>query len=97
MVPYAQDRVPGVGAFFGQDIKESIYIGFKVVVTPQARKHGIQGQLWQRGYFDHIVRREEKLGQVAEYILNNPVRAGLVRDWAQYQFSGLPEELPGWW
>ena len=42
------------------------------------------GSLWQREYFDRIVRSDESLAQKAEYISNNPVRAGLVEvatDW----------------
>ena len=44
--------------------------------------------LWQRSYYDHILRREEVIEEVALYILNNPVRAGLVDDYRSYTFSG---------
>jgi len=47
-----------------------------------AKKHGIQ---WQRDFFDHRLRDDESLRDKAEYILQNPVRRGLVRraeDWA---------------
>ncbi len=49
-----------------------------------ATKHGV---LWQREYFDHRIREDERgvqLQNQAEYILNNPVRAGLCmrrEDW----------------
>ncbi|MBM3884031.1 MAG: hypothetical protein FJ387_30725 [Verrucomicrobia bacterium] len=33
---------------------------------------------WQTDFFEHRVRREESLRQKADYILANPVRAGLV-------------------
>jgi putative transposase len=33
---------------------------------------------WQRNYFDHRVRKDESLAEKADYILNNPVRAGFV-------------------
>ena len=36
------------------------------------------GALWQRGYHDHALRREEDLLEVARYVVANPVRAGLV-------------------
>ncbi|SER75633.1 REP element-mobilizing transposase RayT [Pseudomonas sp. NFACC02] len=36
-------------------------------------------RLWQRGYHDRAVRREEDLQAIARYIVMNPVRAGLVR------------------
>ena len=29
-------------------------------------------KLWQRGFFEHVVRSEEGYRQIAEYILNNP-------------------------
>ena len=33
--------------------------------------------LWQRGFYDHIVRRNEDLIKIAQYILDNPIRKGL--------------------
>jgi putative transposase len=45
-------------------------------------------QLWQRSFHDHIVRKEEDLQQIAEYIWNNPVRAGMVESWDAYSLSG---------
>jgi len=48
---------------------------------------GGEGKLWQRGFYDHIVRREESVSRIAEYILANPVRAGLVENPLAYPFS----------
>ncbi len=45
------------------------------------------GHVWQREYFDHIVRSEESLQQKAEYICQNPVRAGLVADARHYEWT----------
>jgi putative transposase len=44
--------------------------------------------LWQEGYFDHVLRAEEDARQVARYILDNPVRAGLVAHPSEYPFLG---------
>jgi len=44
--------------------------------------------LWQEGYHDRVLRAEEDSRRVARYILENPVRAGLVRHAAEYPFSG---------
>ena len=33
---------------------------------------------WQRDFFEHRLRKEETLREKADYILANPVRAGLV-------------------
>lgn len=40
---------------------------------------GESGQLWQRGFHDRAIRREEDLPSVARYVIANPVRAGLVK------------------
>ncbi|HLB27241.1 MAG TPA: transposase [Dehalococcoidia bacterium] len=44
--------------------------------------------LWQRSFYDHVLRTEEDIGDVAEYIWNNPVRAGLVADREAYPYWG---------
>jgi REP element-mobilizing transposase RayT len=49
------------------------------------RLTGEQGsRLWQSGFHDHAVRREENLAVLARYIVENPVRAGLARSVADY-------------
>jgi REP element-mobilizing transposase RayT len=47
-------------------------------------------EMWQPGYWDHIVRRSEGLYAVLRYVFLNPVRAGLVSDWWEYEWSGSP-------
>ncbi|MCI0595059.1 MAG: hypothetical protein L0Z48_00785 [candidate division Zixibacteria bacterium] len=32
------------------------------------------GRLWQRNYFEHIIRNEKTLAKIREYIVNNPQR-----------------------
>jgi putative transposase len=44
--------------------------------------------LWQSSYYDRILRRDEDSFKVAEYIINNPIRRGLVMDALQYPYSG---------
>jgi REP element-mobilizing transposase RayT len=44
--------------------------------------------LWQKGYYDRVVRLEEDLEDYALYIFANPVRAGLVSDARMHGFSG---------
>ena len=44
--------------------------------------------LWQKSFYDHVVRKEEDLNSIAEYIFNNPVRKGLVEDYDDYPFLG---------
>jgi hypothetical protein len=44
--------------------------------------------LWQQRFFDRVLRRDEGLTSVAEYILANPVAAGLVAEDVAYPFCG---------
>lgn len=48
------------------------------------RQLGLSGRLWQDGYYDRALRREEDLRAVARYIVANPLRAGLVRRVGDY-------------
>ena len=43
---------------------------------------------WQKDFFDHILRKDESLQFVIHYILENPVRKGLVLNWQDYPFKG---------
>ncbi|HQG66812.1 MAG: transposase [Smithella sp.] len=45
--------------------------------------------LWQANYYEHIVRKDESLKTIAEYIANNPVRKNLVKQWQDYPFAGI--------
>lgn len=36
--------------------------------------------LWQRGFYDRVIRNEEELGRVREYILQNPLRWHLAHE-----------------
>ena len=51
---------------------------------------GRRGVLWQQESFDRIVRCDENLNKKREYILNNPVRAGLVERWQDYPWLWTP-------
>lgn len=44
----------------------------------------VQRPLWQRAFFDHVVRREEDVRQIARYIVANPLRQGLVESIDDY-------------
>jgi REP-associated tyrosine transposase len=48
-----------------------------------ARKLGI-GRLWQSGYYERILRQDDSLSRYADYIINNPVKAGLVAKASEY-------------
>ena len=47
-----------------------------------------QARVWQSGFHDHAVRVEEDLENLANYLIQNPLRAGLVSDVEDYPFWG---------
>ena len=61
---------------------------FKNLAQREAWWRGIKGAFWQTRFWDHFLRGDERLEQVVEYVLNNPVRSGLVERWCDYRFSG---------
>ena len=56
--------------------------------TKLAWQHGYRGTIWQRSFYDHFLRRDEDCMLVANYIVHNPVRDGIVEHWEDYPFSG---------
>ena len=50
----------------------SILRGFKIGVTKWVRKNTKIETLWQRGFYEHIIRNDEDLNMVREYIMTNP-------------------------
>lgn len=69
---------------------------YKGKTTNFSWKLGWQGKLWQPRSYDHIVRRQESLIAISEYVLNNPVRRGLVQNSEEWKYSGLMNPLPVW-
>ncbi len=55
---------------------------------------GRSGQIWDNFYFDRIIRDEENFDNVINYVLNNPVKAGLVDSAAKWRDS---YQCVGWY
>jgi len=55
--------------------------------TGYAFKQNTGRKLWQRSFYDHILRGEEETYDISKYILENPVRKGIVEDYRDYPFS----------
>lgn len=57
----------------------------KSLATREIHANGIyRGKVWQRGFHDRAIRKEDDLIAVARYIVANPLRAGLVRSIREY-------------
>ena len=48
------------------------------------RALGNQGQLWQKGFHDRAIRKEEDMQEIARYVIANPLRARLVEKIGDY-------------
>ncbi len=44
------------------------------------------GPVWQEEFFDHVIRSNESLMGKVDYVCQNPVRAGLVREETEYRW-----------
>jgi hypothetical protein len=68
--------------------------------TSRAYRQRTSSVLWQRKFYDHILRPDESPESVAWYIWMNPVRKGLSQQIGAYSFSGSftslfpPEVVP---
>ena len=49
---------------------------FKQAVSKSIRSMGLPDFSWQRSFYDHVIRKEESLNSIRQYILDNP------RKWA---------------
>ena len=50
------------------------------------RHRGYHAKVWQKGFHDHAIRKEEDIKAIARYIIANPLRAGLVDNIGDYPF-----------
>jgi len=51
------------------------------------RSHSLD-PIWQRGFFDHVLRSDESYAQKWQYVRENPIRAGLVSNAGDWPFAG---------
>jgi Mg2+ and Co2+ transporter CorA len=47
---------------------------FKSSMAKMLKRDGLNYDIWQRNYFEHIIRNEEELYRIQEYIKNNPLK-----------------------
>jgi putative transposase len=54
---------------------------FKSLCIHQCRENSLNvGKFWQRNYYEHIIRNENELYRIREYIQNNPLKWELDRE-----------------
>jgi REP element-mobilizing transposase RayT len=60
----------------------AIVRGYKSAVTKKINtlRNTPKMPFWQRAYYEHVIRNEDDLNQVREYIINNPLKWELDRE-----------------
>jgi REP element-mobilizing transposase RayT len=51
-------------------------------------KHEIDN-LWQRGFYEHVLRNNESIIEKANYIMENPIRKEIVKEVGDYPYSQI--------
>ena len=77
----------------GERSLSSIMHTLKSYTSNQLVDLGVDAPVWQPGYHDHVLRDDEDYAVRVRYLVNNPIRAGLVERIEDYPFCILPT----WW
>ncbi len=54
------------------------------LINRQLRRNGA---VWQEESFDHVLRSSDGLDAKVNYVLQNPVRKGLAKDWRECKWA----------
>ena len=92
------DENKPVGNLLYKDIYPlgSIMHSFKLFTARSANKFlDRSGAFWQHENYDHIIRNRDELIKIVEYVLYNPVKAGLTNYTDSYKWNYYDPELIG--
>ena len=65
----------------------SIVRGFKIGITKWMRQHTSVYFVWQRNYYERVIRNERELNDIREYIVNNPLKWALDHENPDYAMN----------
>ncbi len=72
----------------GNNALSDILQGIKSVSAHQANALlAREGEFWQSESYDHLIRDDDDRARCADYIAQNPVKAGLAKNAAEFEFS----------
>ncbi|MCP9766439.1 hypothetical protein EGI22_00875 [Lacihabitans sp. LS3-19] len=54
---------------------------------------GKTGQFWQHESYDRLIRNDDEMIRILIYVLNNPVKAGLVKSHEEWKWTYLAERF----
>ncbi len=72
----------------GDNALSAIIRGYKSSVSGKLKPLGI-GKVWQRNYYEHLIRNEDSYLKISDYISNNP------RMWAEDEYRSQPLQYTG--
>ena len=77
--------------FIAYKLKKPLYVIMNSIKTHTAKQCNAllnrKGRFWQREYYDHLISNRDELDFYIKYILNNPVKIGLVKKWKDWEFT----------
>ena len=76
-------------------LTDAAFIPFMTVLrqrTAVAFRRKFGERLWQDGYFEWLLRSQDPSDRAIDYILNNPVRTGLVERPEEYPFAWTSQQ-----
>ena len=80
----------------GESVSDIVRV-IKSEITHAFNELGVGSLRWQRSFYDHVLRENERNPDAFEalvaYILENPVRMGLVERAEDYRFCGVIDHL----
>ena len=53
---------------------------------------GRSGAFWQGESYDNCIRNPDELHRIITYVLNNPVKIGLVKEWKEWKWNYLSKK-----
>jgi REP element-mobilizing transposase RayT len=88
------------GKHSGKSAKYPVTDTLRLIKGRTAREANLElgrtGSFWQHESYDHFIRDEKELKRTILYILNNPVKAGLVEEWRNWKFTYISPEFGDW-
>ena len=70
------------------NLKLGDWVGTLKRVLAREVDAGSSDPIWQRGFFDHVLRSQDSYSEKWNYVRENPVRVGLVKNADDWPFCG---------
>jgi REP element-mobilizing transposase RayT len=72
----------------GEDFRLGRWVGLlKQALAKASNLARAKTQLWQEGFFDHVLRSDESYSQKWNYVRENPMRAGFIKSAEEWPYQ----------